>query len=625
MSGIFGVSDPFQKVEAAVIAGASGRSMAHRPWYIVEQHDEAGLNTSIGRLGIRIFNQEAQPFWNVDRSVALFMAGELHPDTRNGSDDIKIAFQKYEQLGEDFARQLNGMFSIAVLDLKFGRLVLTNDRFGLYPFYYSLYAGRLSFAPEMKGLLADPLLPRSLDMAALAQYMKFQQVLGERTFFDEIHLFPHGSVLVYDLHSGEHNLHSYWTWADIPNRPDIRFKDAVHEAGRLLRKAVIDRTSDDLRTGVYLSGGLDARTLQGLIEKRPAVSLTYGAPNSRDVVYARRIAKKVGSDHHMFDLSRGDWVSQYADFYMDLIEGNVNWVNSHGISTLEEARKLIDVALVGWDGGTIFGHPHCVEPLQINAVDETAFVNHLYNRFNQEYTWPSINEAEERYLYCPGVFRQVDGLAYESFREEVMRYWDLRKDLRGELFTIDQHSGRMTSYMVLVYRSHFEVRLPYFDYDLVEFLFSMNAWLRGDRRLLRAVIQKETPHLATIPYANDEYWPTTHVFPRTISRATTWARRNINRYVYPIFNEHDTLYADYENYLRGDLREWAEQILFDGRIEERGIFNITAVHSLMDRHLGGREMWTIGKIAPIITYEMMLRRLVGNDQNVVDPVNQVSS
>jgi asparagine synthase (glutamine-hydrolysing) len=86
-------------------------------------------------------------------------------------------------------------------------------------------------------------------------------------------------------------------------------------------------------------------------------------------------------------------------------------------------------------------------------------------------------------------------------------------------------------------------------------------------------------------------------------------KRGINKYIYPVFPNYATLYADYEDYLRGDLREWAEEILFHPRTAARGIFDPTFLRSLMDRHLSGTEEWTVGKIAPLMTYEMMLRRL----------------
>jgi asparagine synthase (glutamine-hydrolysing) len=76
-----------------------------------------------------------------------------------------------------------------------------------------------------------------------------------------------------------------------------------------------------------------------------------------------------------------------------------------------------------------------------------------------------------------------------------------------------------------------------------------------------------------------------------------------------VFKERSTLYVDYENYLRGELRDWAENMLYDQRTVERGLFNPSFVRTLMNRHMSGAEEWTIGKIAPIMTYEMMLRRL----------------
>ena len=68
------------------------------------------------------------------------------------------------------------------------------------------------------------------------------------------------------------------------------------------------------------------------------------------------------------------------------------------------------------------------------------------------------------------------------------------------------------------------------------------------------------------------------------------------------------LHADYEEWLRTDLRPWAEAILLDERTLSRGIFRPEALRSLLDRHLAGHEQWTIGKIAPIMTFEMMLRK-----------------
>ena len=180
--------------------------------------------------------------------------------------------------------------------------------------------------------------------------------------------------------------------------------------------------------------------------------------------------------------------------------------------------------------------------------------------------------------------------------------------MRGEYFYIRNHCGRLTQNLVTFARSHIEVRFPFFDYDLFDFLYSIPALLRGCQTLYRAVIEREIPRLARIPYDYDEFLPTPRPLIRSIYALPTKLKRRFNRHLGPIFPERPTLYADYENYLRGELRDWAEEILFDRRTAERGIFNPAFLRTLMDRHLSGLEEWTIGKIAPIMTYEMMLRR-----------------
>jgi asparagine synthase (glutamine-hydrolysing) len=130
--------------------------------------------------------------------------------------------------------------------------------------------------------------------------------------------------------------------------------------------------------------------------------------------------------------------------------------------------------------------------------------------------------------------------------------------------------------------------------------------------LYRAVIQRETPKLAYIPYDHDEFLPTTRPTPRQIHALGIRVQRRVNRHIKVVFPERHTLYADYENYLRYELRDWAERLLFDDRTLGRDIFCPQALRSLMDRHLAGYEIHTIGKIAPIMTFEMMMRRLFDN-------------
>lgn len=613
MSGIWGVVDSTGESGITSLADKMALALRHRDWFMVEHVADQDERAAIGRVGIGLFNKAPQPVWNANHTVAVVMAGEIYKvdgveKLEGGQSPEQLALELYAQAGAELAQHLNGAFIIGIWDKVRQRLVITNDRFGFYPLFYTTYGGRLLFAPEMKGILCDERFPRRLDLTALAEYVRFQHLLGERTFFEDIQFLPNASTLVYDLKTGTCTIRPYWTFDNIPYRPDVSFADAVVETGRLLRQAVQRLSGDSYRPGVFLSGGLDSRTILGLVERRPVASLTFGAKNCRDVYYAERIAKAAGSEHHWIDLPNGVWVKEQVDFHLELTEGLHSWIHAHGMSALPLARQVMDINLTGWDGGTVMGHPDSIEPLQTRAVDDAALIAHVFYEFNQKSTWPSITESEEYVLYCEPLRKTMAGLAFDSFRADFSRYLNCRSDVRSEYFFLRNHCGRLTQNMVTLARSHVEVRFPFFDYELFEFLYALPATVRGGRTLYRAVVQRETPPLAYIPYDHDEFLPTTHVLMRELHALPVKLKRRFNRHIWPIFTERFTLYADYENYLRGELREWAEGILYDRRTTERGLFNPDFIRSLWARHQSGREQWTLGKIAPLMTYEMMLRK-----------------
>ncbi len=609
MSGVFGVVDTRLRWPLAPLLTTMGARMRHQPWYQCETWADPAAGVGLGRLGIGLLNPEPQPVWNADRSVALVLAGEFYRDQTIVAAPEQWALERYAADGPAFAKNLEGAFVIAVWDVRRRRLLLTNDRFGLYPTYLAHGPGWFFFAPEVKGVLCAPDQPRTLDLVALAEYVRFQHLLGTRTFFEGVAQLEPAVILEYDLADGQMARSQYWSPNDLPHRPNLSFADAAVETGRLLRRAVERLSGDRLRPGVYLSGGLDSRILLGLTTRRPVTSLTYGAANSRDVHYAARIARAMGSQHHWFDLPTGQWVLDYVDRHLALTEGFHSWVHAHGISTLDAARDWIDVNLSGWDGGTVMGYGGSIEPRQIRAADDLALTTYLFELFNQVCTWPGLTEAEEQILYPPALRRQLQGAAFDSLREALRPYLGLRPDIRAELFYVRQHCGRLTHNMMAFYRSHVEVRFPFFDYQLFDFLYSLPSELRGDRVLYRAVLQRETPALALIPYNYDELLPTSRSWLRSAHGLVTKVRHRAQRHWPGLFPARHTLYADYEAYLRGELRPWAESILFDRRVAERGLFEPRSLRALMARHVSGQEQWTIGKIAPLITYEMMLRSL----------------
>ncbi len=524
------------------------------------------------------------------------------PTAKNYS-ELEIIAAVYQKYGPDFARHLNGAFFIAIYDISQKKIVLANDRFGLYPHYYHRTTRQLVFAPEVKGVLCAEGIDRKPDLTAACEYIRFQQLLGERTFHEEISLFPYGSVGQFDLMTGEWRLRRYWDWDQIGDRPEVNFNEAVEEVGNLLSQAV-GRLVSGHRPGIFLSGGLDSRTILGLVPAGTPtpVTATFGARDCRDVIYAEKIARASGSRHFWFDFSDGNWVRDYVDLHFQLTEGFHSWVHMHGISMLKDLRPMMDVNLSGWDGGTVMGHPDHINAFYNHPVDRETVALHAYQQFCSEFTWPGLTDAEERQLFSAEFGKEAQWRAFESLNEQFSRFWNMRKDYAGEFFYMVNHCWRFTHHMITTQRSSMEARFPFWDYDLIDFIYSIRPELRRNQMILRSIITQRMPKLSLIPYDKHEYLPSVQPFTHGIQKLGMKTLKSLK-----IIPERPLLYADYENYLRNELRDWAEDLLFSPRTTQRGIFDKGFVRSLMNRHMANNEAWVLGKIAPLMTYEMVMR------------------
>jgi asparagine synthase (glutamine-hydrolysing) len=618
MSGIFGVLDSKRGTPIGSLLTKMGTKMSHREWYVLETHNDENAGVALGRIGIGIFNQERQPVFSEDRNLMIFLSGEFYNTSGLRHDlkakgygfrdesDLELVLRLYQEKGEQFIHNLEGVFVLAIWDHDQQKLVVANDRFGLYPLYYAHYGGKLIFAPETKGILCDPNFHTELDLTALAEYVRFQHLLGDKTFFEGLKLLPNASILRYNVRTNSLNVQPYWDFLQIPQLPaTLTFEDATEEASRLLKAAVDKLTTGNYRLGVYLSGGVDSRTILGLISRDlfPITTVTFGQRGCRDMMYAQEIAAKVGTEHHYFEFSDGKWVEDFVGLHLELTEGYHSWMHAHGISILDQVRPSIEVNLTG-----LHGAPLNWEDLALyRAQDDIAFSCRLFHLLSQETTWPSINDIEERLLFSPRIASKMRGLAFDSLRSELARYNYLPYERRAAHFSCCS-DRRLFQYYTLFHRSHFEQRFPFYDYHYFEFVHALPPQMLFDRRLRKAIILKNMRPLARIPYDKNNLPIMGSKASYIAAKFAQKSKSFINRHMAPIFPEYATLYADYENWLRNELRDWGENILLGERTQQRSIFDPEFLRSLWRRHQSGLEVHTIGKIAPIMTYEMMLRR-----------------
>jgi len=191
---------------------------------------------------------------------------------------------------------------------------------------------------------------------------------------------------------------------------------------------------------------------------------------------------------------------------------------------------------------------------------------------------------------------------------------------QGDFFYNRQVQRRVLLDQTVVQRSAIDVRCPFFDYAFIDFMYSLPDRIRTTPAFRYAVMTRRMPKLVRVPYEKDGLLPHSnpwvsgpHAFVRKI-------KNRVNRHLVRVFEEHPWVYADYENYVRTDLREWAEDLLLGARAQARGLYEAGAVRALWLRHLAGREPWTLGKIAPLITIELAFRQFVDGETPAAPPI-----
>jgi len=290
---------------------AMTRALAHRG------PDDEGVRVERGavlghrRLTIIDLTDGRQPLSNEDGSVWTTYNGEIYNYrpireelVRAGHEfrtetDTEVLVHLYEELGTACLERLRGMFAFAVWDAEKQRLFAARDRFGQKPFYYTVQAGRLMFASEIKGLLAHPEVTVEPEPAAIDYYLSLRLVPAPLTMFRGIRKLPSGHFLTYD--GGEPDVQPYWRWTFEPEggRDEGEW---IEELSGKIEDAVTSHMVSDVPVGAYLSGGMDSSLVTAMMaahRNEPVETFAIGSyeVSYDETPYARTVAEACGTRH----------------------------------------------------------------------------------------------------------------------------------------------------------------------------------------------------------------------------------------------------------------------------------------------------------------------------------------
>ena len=552
------------------------------------------------RLSIIDLSGGHQPMSNEDGSVWTVFNGEIYNfrELRSRLEatghrfrthcDTEALVHLYEDEGVDMCASLRGMFALAVWDARRRRLLLARDRLGQKPLVYRCEPERLLFASELKSLLQAPDLPRELDPQAIDDYLTYQYVPHPRTIFRGIAKLPPGHLAVYE--DGRLDVRAYWR-PDFNEQDDRPRAEYVAELRELMTAAVEMRLQSDVPLGAFLSGGIDSTIVVGLMSQlveEPVRTFSIGFPVGEfdETDYARTAAERFGTIHDEFQV-RPDAMEVLPRlvWHYDEPFADSSAVPTWYVSQL--TRQQVVVALSGDGGDELFaGYPRYLAVWLAGMFDRApgllrrmaagrywqklpggARQKSLRRRFKRFVEMLDMPPAR-RYLEWIAIFGQArrdalysDGFAARLSDDDPLEFLDAalaRADRRDPVtaFSLADLAtylpcDLMTKTDIASMAHGLECRQPFLDHHVVELAARMPRRLKfrlgRGKRILRETFAD--------------------LLPESI------LRRPKMGFGVPL-----------DAWFRGELREFAREILFDRRTLDRGYFRPAAVAQLWDEH-----------------------------------------
>ena len=549
---------------------------------------------------------------------------ELRPELEargvrfRGHSDTEVILEAFAAYGiAATMKRLIGMFTIGVWNRRERTLTLVRDRLGIKPVYWAKFGGTFLFGSELKALRAHPGWTPRIDRSAVAAFMRHNYIPAPHTIYQGVQKLEPGKILTLPW-GGEPHIEAFWdaravAKAGLANPLQGTDLELTNQLEDLLRDAVSRRMVADVPVGAFLSGGIDSSTVVAMMKAAKSgpvrtYSIGFELPGFDEAKHAAAVARHLGTEHTELTVTAKealDVVPKLPEFY-DEPFADSSQIPTYLVSAM--TRQHVTVALSGDGGDELFAGynryqlatrlwrslallprplrnataalltsvpadrwsqllaflPARVRPGQIGdklhklastliVDDADALYRRIVTHWEPSEIMPGVEEPRGL-LWDPTVAKDFPNLL------ERMQFLDLATYLPDDILTkIDRASMAVA----------LEARVPLLDHRVVEFAWRLprNAKIRDGRSkwLLRQVLYR-------------------HVPPALLERPKMG-------FGVPL-----------SEWLRGPLRDWAEQLLNERRLRDGGFFDATLVRRSWAEHLSGQRNWQY-QLWGVLTFE----------------------
>ena len=575
------------------------------------QNDHCQVGLGHRRLSIiDLSNAASQPMWY--KNFCIIFNGEMYNYA-----EVKISLQQlghqfithsdtevilhaWEQWGTAMIDHFIGMFVFIIYDTNKKELVCFRDRAGVKPFYYYWEDGLFLFASELKSFHKHPRFKKEINPQSLHQYLQYGYIIAPLAIFKNTFKLVPGHYLKYSIEQKKYSVNKYWDVYDYYNKPklDITEKEAKDHAEKILISACQYRMVADVPVGVFLSGGYDSTAVTAILqshqqEKLKTYTIGFFEEGHNEAVHAKKVAEQLQTDHteHYCTTKEAQEIIPDIPFYCDEPFGDSSIIPTTLVSRL--ARHEVTVALSADAGDETFAgynkYPLALYFLKkINmfplAIKKPAgkFLNYIPDsllkkisgnpaasikkqRLSQLLQQPKVTACSVMDNLLSQVYTsdQLEHLLYNKTErpESFFSSENMLRDSLGELdrmLAIDYKTYMPDDILVKVDRAGMSISLegrePLLDHRLIEFAAQLPEHLKmnGDNKkyLLKQIVHDYVPKEIM--------------------------ERPKMGFGVPVFD-----------WLRNDLRYYAEEYMNDASFKKHGLFKMDGVQHIIQRFYQG--------------------------------------
>ena len=605
MPGIAGIfeSGIIEKNEDAIKAMI--KCMMHEKFYTSGKYINRQIGLRIGWVCHKDSFSDCLPIWNEKKDICLIFSGENFTDESEinhlkakghqlESENASYLVHLYEEMGIRFLEKLNGWFSGVLVDLREGKTVLFNDRYGLNRIYYHQNEDGFYFSSEAKSLLK--ILPnlRQLDTPSLGELFSYGCTLENRTIFGGVSLIPAGSM--WTFHPSQQTRKEVYFKKDFwENQPSLNAKEYYEKLKETFSRILMRYFRGKQRVAMSLTGGIDTRMIMAWAPSPPfkLPCYTFGGMyrDCADVKIAHEVAKVCQQRHETISLNSKFFaefpaLAKRAVYYTD---GTMDVSGSVELYVNKFAREIAPVRFTGNYGDQVLRGAVGFKPNSLcEGIFDPEFARHVHAG-----TTTYANISKDRSLSFLA-FKQVPWYHYARLALE---------------------------------QTQVTLRSPFLDNDLVALAYQVPPDLAIDIGFSLRLIAEGNQTLSRIPTDRGVLFRPIPIINKARRRYQEFTIKAEYAFDYGMpqwLSKLDHLFAllqleriflgrhkfyHFRVWYRNELSQYVKSLLLDPRTRARPYLQGKYLEEIVNSHLNGNGNYT-QEIHWLLTSELIQRHLI---------------